>query len=195
MYSRKYHIAFILFWMPVFFVGAQTNLNTDSSALLQQVASIDSTPQVYFREVNIVSFKTAAEWMEYYKYKSRIIKVLPYLKIAKDLYTEMKEEKSNSKRREYRKYKKDLEKEMRARFENELKDLTIGQGEMLFKLINRETGNNAFYIIKDLKGPFNAWFYQMIAKRWGYDLKENYDPNKEKMIELIIRELGPAYHV
>ena len=40
-----------------------------------------------------------------------------------------------------------------------------------------------------------AWFYQTIAKHWGYDLKETYDPKKERMIELIIKELGPAYKV
>ena len=82
-----------------------------------------------------------------------------------------------------------------TRFESELKDLTISEGKMLFKLINRETGNNCYRIIKDIKGPFMAWFYQTVAKHWSYDLKENYDPKKERMIELIIKELGPAYNV
>ena len=107
----------------------------------------------------------------------------------------MKENEDSSTRREYRHYRKDLEKEMRTKFENELKDLTINQGEMLFKLINRETGNNCYGTLKELKGPFMAWFYQTVAHRWGYDLKENYDPKKERMIELIIKELGPAYKV
>jgi len=162
---------------------------------LGNVPASDSTPTVTFREVNIVSFKTAEEWMMYYKYKSRIQKVLPYIKIAKQLYVELKDEKENAKRREYRHYRKDVEKEMRTKFEKELKDLNTGQGEMLFKLLNRETGNNAYFIIKEVKGGVTAWFYQLVGKRYGYDLKENYDPQKEKMIELIIRELGPAYNV
>lgn len=159
------------------------------------LTAADTTPTVNLREVAIVSFKTKEEWMQYYKYKSRIQKVMPYVKIAKELYTELKDEKTNLRKRQYKNYRKDLEKEMRAKFEKELKDLTIGQGEMLFKLINRETGNNAYTLIKDVKGGFNAWLMQVLAKRWGYDLKDKYDPEKEKMIELIIKELGPDYKV
>lgn len=157
--------------------------------------SADSIPTVTIRDVNIVAFKSKEDWMMYYKYKSRIQKVMPYVKIANQLYAELKAEKEKEKKRDYRHYRKDLEKEMRSKFEKELKDLTVGQGEMLFKLINRETGNNAYSMLKEIKGPFNAWFYQIVGKRWGYDLKENYDPQQEKMIELIIRELGPGYNV
>lgn len=66
---------------------------------------------------------------------------------------------------------------------------------MLFKLINRETGNNAYNIIKDIKGGVTAWFYQTVGKRYGYDLKKKYNPEEEKMIELIIKEMGPAYNI
>lgn len=156
---------------------------------------VDSTPTINIRDVNIIAFKSKEDWMMYYKYKSRIQKVMPYVKIANQLYAELKAEKEKEKRRDYRHYRKDLEKEMRSKFEKELKDLTVGQGEMLFKLINRETGNNAYSMLKEIKGPFNAWFYQLVGKRWGYDLKENYDPQQEKMIELIIRELGTSYNV
>lgn len=157
--------------------------------------SIDTIATVNLRDVNVIAFKSKDDWMMYYKYKSRIIKVMPYVKIANQLYAELKAEKENDSKRGYRHYRKDVEKEMRTKFEKELKDLSVGQGEMLFKLLNRETGNNAYYIIKELKGGVTAWFYQLVGKRYGYDLKENYDPEKEKMIELIIRELGPAYNV
>ncbi len=167
------------------------HLSTDTAQSLFS----DSIPTVSFRDVNIVYFKTDEERMMYYKYKSRIQKVLPYVKVAKQLYTEMTDEKENSKRREYRHYRKDVEKEMRNKFEKELKDLTTGQGEMLFKLVNRETKNNAYTIIKEIKGSFTAWFYQIVGKRWGYDLKENYNPEKEHLIEMIIKEMGPAYNV
>lgn len=162
---------------------------------IADTANIDTLPSVYFSDVPIIAFKTKEDWMQYYKYKSRIIKVTPYVKIARQLYDELQEEKETSKKRAYKRYRKDLEKEMRTKFESELKNLTVGQGEMLFKLINRETGNNAYNIIKDVKGGGAAWFYQLVGKRWGYDLKEKYNPEEEKMIELIIRELGPAYDV
>ncbi len=159
------------------------------------IPATDSMPTINLRDVNVVSFKSAEDQMMYYKYKSRIQKVMPYVKIANQLYAELKEEKEADKRRDYRHYRKDVEKEMRAKFEKELKNLSVSQGEMLFKLLNRETGNNAYYIIKELKGGVTAWFYQQVGRHYGYDLKEDYDPEKEKMIEMIIKELGPAYNV
>ncbi|MCX6199284.1 MAG: DUF4294 domain-containing protein [Bacteroidetes bacterium] len=169
--------------------------NANDTTKINAIPKLDTIPTVYMHEVNIVYFKSSEEWMLYYKYKSRIEKVMPYVKIANQLYAELKEEKETDKRRVYRHYRKDVEKEMREKFEKELKDLTVGQGEMLFKLINRETGNNAYNIIKELKGGVTAWFYQLVGKHWGYDLKEQYDPQKEKMIETIIKEMGPAYKV
>jgi hypothetical protein len=178
---------------------AQSAPKPDSTHYIYKIGEVnaphDSVPTVNLQEVNVISFKNAADWNKYYTYRARIIKVMPYVKIAKELYTELQDKEENSRKREYRHYRKDVEKEMRARFEKELKDLTTGQGEMLFKLINRETGNNCYGLIKDVKGGLVAWFYQTIAKRWGYNLKDNYDPEQEKMIELIIKELGPAYKV
>ncbi len=162
---------------------------TDSAALN------DTLPTVSLQQVDVLYFKTPAEWMQYYKYKSRIEAVLPYVKIAKQLYNELMAEKQTAKKRDYKRYRKDVEKEMRDKFERDLKDLTVGQGEMLFKLINRETGNNSYTIIKEIKGGATAWFYQVLAKHWGYDLKDKYDPQEEKMIELIIHQMGPAYNV
>ena len=169
--------------------------NAKDTMVIGAAPKPDTIPTVYMHDVNIVYFKSSEEWMLYYKYKSRIQKVMPYVKIAKQLYAELKEEKENDKRRDYRHYRKDVEKEMREKFEKELKDLTIGQGEILFKLINRETGNNSYNIIKELKGGVTAWFYQLVGKHFGYDLKDQYDPQKEKMIETIIKEMGPAYKV
>ncbi|MES2621202.1 MAG: DUF4294 domain-containing protein [Bacteroidota bacterium] len=193
----KSRIVFIgAFLVCSFGLSAQDVIKSDTiSKTSAGIPTTDSTPTVSFRDVNIVYFRTDEERMLYYKYKSRIQKVLPYVKIAKQLYAEIKGEKESSKRREYRHYRKDVEKEMRTKFESELKNLSTSQGEMLFKLINRETKNNAYNLIKEIKGGFTAWFYQTVGKRWGYDLKENYDPEKEKMIEMIIKEMGPAYNV
>jgi hypothetical protein len=154
------------------------------------------TMQVYYlKEVDIVNFKTSDEWREYYQTMSRVKKVMPYVKIARQLYVELQMKEDASRRKEYRHYRKDVEKEMRQRFEKELKNLSINQGKMLVKLINRETGNNCYTIIKDVKGGFNAFVWQIVAKRYDYNLKENYDPQQEKMVELVIKQLGKEYQV
>ena len=177
--------------------AAPTHIDTTTKPIFDigNLPKSDTVPNVNFPEVNIVTFKTNDEWMEYYRTKAQILKVLPYVRIAKQLYVELQEKEDTSTRREYRHYRKDLEKDMRSKFEKELKDLTTSQGEMLFKLVNRETGNNCYKTIKEIKGPFMAFFYQAVARHWGYDLKANYDPKKERMIELIIKELGPAYKI
>ncbi len=201
MKSRLKFILGFLIWSALLHAQEANNQKTSNAVAhlltdtLQRGLPDDSIPTISFRDVSIIYFKTDEERMLYYKYKSRIQKVLPYVKIAKELYAEILDEKENSKKRQYRHYRKDVEKEMRNKFEKELKDLTTGQGEMLFKLVNRETKNNAYTIIKEIKGKFTAWFYQVVGKRWGYDLKENYNPEKEHLIEMIIKEMGPAYNV
>ena len=155
-----------------------------------ELSATDTMPTINLNDVTVVSFKTKEDWMMYYKYKSRIKKVMPYVKIAKELYAELQEEKSGSKKREYRHYRKDLEKEMRTKFEKELKDLSTSQGEMLFKLINRETGKTTWDIMKKYRGDFSAFFWQSFSKLYNLDMKENYDPAIDWQIENIIKIYG-----
>ncbi len=191
----KYSI-FIVAALWSFAVNAQFKKDTLQTQSDTSSFNPEDTMQVYYlKEVDIVNFKSADEWREYYQTMSRIKKVMPYVKIAKQLYVELQEKEDKSKRKEYRHYRKDVEKEMRQKFEKELKDLSINQGKMLVKLINRETGNNCYKIIKDVKGGFNAFVWQIVAKRYDYNLKENYDPQKEKMVELVIKQLGKEYQV
>lgn len=155
------------------------------------VALLDTT--VSLREVNYVTFKNPEDQMEFYKDLSRIRAVLPYVKVSKRLYAELKAQKEADGRREYRHYRKDLETDMKNKFEKELKNLTISQGKVMVKLINRETGNNCFKIIKEIKGGFSAWTWQIVARHYSYDLKEEYDPHKEWILEQAIRVLGSEY--
>ena len=161
----------------------------------REFAAGDTAPSVTLREVDIISFKDPKQWFEYYRTRNHVLTVMPYVKIAKELYTELHEKEETEKRKDFRHDRRDVEKEMRTKFEKELKDLTTSEGEVLFKLISRETGSNSYTLIKEMKGPMAVWFYQMVAKHWGYDLKKTYDPGQEKMIELVIKDLGPAYKI
>jgi len=83
---------------------------------------------------------------------------------------------------------------MRDQFEKQVKDLTISQGKVLFKLLGRETKQNPYHIIKECKNGFSAWTYQIVAKHYTYDLKEDYDPHREWILEMAIQYLGPEYN-
>jgi len=89
---------------------------------------------------------------------------------------------------ERRRIMKNLEKEINEKYGEELKNLTITQGKILIKLIDRETGNTSFDLLKDLRGSFLAFFYQSFARVFGYNLKIEYDPEGEdRNIEIIVR--------
>ena len=75
-----------------------------------------------------------------------------------------------------------------------LTDLSIYQGKVLMKLINRETGNNCYEIIKEYKGGFNARLYQTVAFFFNSNLKQSYDPRKDDaLIEKFVREVQRMY--
>ena len=79
------------------------------------------------------------------------------------------------------------EKEINEEFGGDLRDLTFTQGKILLKLIDRETGNTSYDLVKELRGGFTAFFYQGFARIWGYNLKSDYDPKDEdELIETIV---------
>ncbi len=88
------------------------------------------------------------------------------------------------------------EKELKAQFGNKLEDLSIYQGKILVKLIYRQTGNNCYDIIRELKGGFNARLWQTVAFFFGGNLKTAYDRQEDMDIETIVREIdrGDYYY-
>jgi hypothetical protein len=97
-------------------------------------------------------------------------------------------------KRDRRKYIKSREKELKKEFADPLTDLSVYQGRVLMKLINRQTGNNCYEIIKDYKGGATARLYQTVAFFYNSSLKQPYDisgPDKE--IEKIVLEVEKMY--
>ncbi len=93
-----------------------------------------------------------------------------------------------------KKYIRSREKDLKKEFTAPLKDLSVYQGKVLMKLINRQTGNNCYEIIKEYKGGFNARFYQTVAFVFGSNLKQPYDAiNEDKVIEDIVMEVERMY--
>lgn len=87
-------------------------------------------------------------------------------------------------------YIKLAEAELRAEFEYEIKGLTMSQGRILTKLIDRQTGTTSYELVRELKGNFNAWVWQGVAKLFGQDLKSEYDPaGDDQLVESIVRRI------
>jgi hypothetical protein len=89
---------------------------------------------------------------------------------------------------ERRKIMKQAEEELKEQFGDDLRNLTFTQGRILIKLIDRETGETSYDLVRELRGSFTAFFYQAFARIWGFNLKDNYDPEGEdELIEQIVQ--------
>ena len=89
--------------------------------------------------------------------------------------------------KERKEYMKQVEDELKDEFEDDLKKLTITQGRILIKLVDRETGSTSYELVKELRGSFSAFFWQALARLFGENLKSQYDPlGEDRLIEEII---------
>jgi len=165
--------------------------NTKPVMLPTTVINGERIPWILLREVVITDtrvFKTPADRARYNRLKYNVLKVLPYAKFAEDRYDRLQRELAvTSGKREQKRLIKTCEKEIKTMFNREIKKMSISQGEILIKLIDRQTGNSSYELVRDLRGGVSAFFYQSVAKIFGHDLKNTYDPDQEREIEYIIR--------
>ena len=97
-------------------------------------------------------------------------------------------------KRDRKKYLKTREKEIKKEFGDPITNLSVYQGKVLMKLINRQTGNNCYEILKEYKGGLNARMFQTVAFFFGSNLRQTYDPtNEDQQIEGIVREVERMY--
>lgn len=93
-----------------------------------------------------------------------------------------------------KKYIKTREKELKKEFSDPLTNLSVYQGKVLMKLINRETGNNCYEIIKEYKGGITARLYQTVAFFFDSNLKQSYNADSDDAtIERIVKEVQRMY--
>ena len=158
------------------------------------IEGVDTIPVVNLQVVSI-SDSASPEYLKnlqaYYRLRFNVIKVYPYARLAAVKINEMngKMEKMASKR-DKKRYRKDVEELVRKDFEDQIKKMSINQGNVLIKLLDRETGHTSYELIKDLKGSLNAFFAQGVAKLFGHDLKNEYDPEgADKAIENVVKQI------
>lgn len=115
-------------------------------------------------------------------------KVYPYALITAKLLDEYDHDLASIQRESDKElYLKLAEAELRAEFEQDIKNMTITQGRILVKLIDRETGHTSYDLVKQLRGSFQAWMWQGIAQLFGNDLKGEYDPDgDDSLVESIV---------
>jgi hypothetical protein len=91
-------------------------------------------------------------------------------------------------------YLKSRERDLKKEFTTPLTQLSVYQGKVLMKLINRETSNTCYEIVKEYKGGFSAQFWQTVAWVFGSSLKQQYDPQGDDAeMEPIVKEVARMY--
>jgi hypothetical protein len=121
-----------------------------------------------------------------------IARVYPYAVTAADVLkdVDVNLDRFGDDKRARKAYLKSIERELNKRWKGELQELSITQGQILVKLINRQTGKNCFSIIKEMKGGFTATVWQGVAMLFSNNLKREYDPTgDDRDIETIVRDL------
>lgn len=123
----------------------------------------------------------------YFRLERKVLKVYPYAMAAGELMNAYNDTlQSLESNRERKRYLKVAEDDLKSKFEGKIRDMTISEGLILIKLIDRETGDTSYELIKELRGSFSAFLWQGIARIFGNDLKQEYDPVEE---DILIEEI------
>ena len=133
---------------------------------------------------------------EWTRLRNAIYVTYPYAKRAGYVFSDIEKHIANNPdKKAINKYINSREKELKKEFTDPLKNLSVYQGKVLMKLINRETGGtNCYDILKELKGGFTARFWQTVAFLFGSDLKQPYDAiGKDAEMEIIVKEVQRMY--
>ena len=196
---RTFLLHILLLTLLVF--ACQDNLYCQKNVVITTGKYIDGEllPHVRLSEVRCAArrrFKTKRAQERYTRLVKNVKKVLPYARIAAARLNEIEDSLSHISNEKLRKkYIADAEKALFAEFEKPIKHLSIRQGRLLIKLIDRETGNTSYELIRTLKGRFSAFMWQGVARIFGSSLKAEYDAEGEdKYIEYIVNAIDAGLY-
>ena len=197
---KKYLTILFLLFLGNIILGQDTTLKKIDSIperfyLLENIEREGETlPEIQLDEVNVVrkvGFRQRFQWWKYRRLIHNVKRVYPYavlvresLEAVSDTLSMMPDD------RDRRKFLKRYEKSIFKEYEDDMRKMTITQGKILIKLIDRETQNTGFALIKDHRGSVSATFWQGIARIFGTNLKAEYEAEgNDYMIEKIIYEI------
>ena len=156
-------------------------------------SSIDLDEVYLFGKLKFPDYKSK---LRYYILRRKTIKVYPYAKLAAERLVELNDSITKIKKKSKRKkYTKKIQKYIEDEFSEELKKLTRTEGQILVKLIHRQTGTTAFDLVKELRSGWRAFWYSTTAKMFKISLKEEFNPenvHEDYIIEDILQRAFAA---
>lgn len=151
----------------------------------------DSCLYMFIRDVNVfppLKFKNKKQEQYYWRTVRDVRKTLPYAKLAFQALCETYEYiQTIPDKKERERHLKQLESDIFNEYKPVVKNMTRNQGKILLKLINRETDQSSFNIVKAFLGSFRAGFWQTFGRFFGMNMKAGYHPDKNKEDAMIER--------
>ena len=88
-----------------------------------------------------------------------------------------------------------MEEELTKEFEEPLKNLTKLQGKIMIKMIEKETGQTMYDLIKGMKGGFSAFYWNAFSKLYSYELKEGYTKGQYPILDAVLQDFDVSYRI
>ncbi|WP_290793679.1 DUF4294 domain-containing protein [Flavihumibacter sp. UBA7668] len=157
----------------------------------------DTLPSGWLQYVYVTAPMPPAMRKRYAKWtrlRNAVYVTYPYARKAGIIINDINAKMEGMSKKERRRYLESREEELKKEFSGPLTKLSVYQGRILMKLINRQTGNNCYNLVKEYRGGVSARFWQTVAFFFGSSLKQPYDPaDEDKEIELIVQEVERMY--
>jgi len=185
------YLKYIFIIFPFLAFAQIGKVQQDSTDVTYIIIEGDSIPKtaINLDEVMLLhklEFDSKKDRIRYLILRRKTIKVYPYAKLAAERLDSLtKRLNSITNRRTKKRYTKRVQKYIEGEFSDELKKLTRTEGQILVKLIHRQTGRTAFDLVKELRNGWRAFWYNTTANVFDIKLKKEYDPWNDKEDYLI----------
>lgn len=185
-------VIFFVLWFSS--ADAQVQMPDGRYRVLTSVVDGDTLPLINLAPAEIfapLSPEAAEKLKAYLKLRRDVLRAYPYAKLAAEKLKFINDSVAKIPgERARKKFIKSYENELKSQFEKDLKKLTVTQGRILIKLIDRETGSTSYYLVKELRGSLQAFFWQGLARLFGSNLKTEYNAaGNDAVIESIVQQI------
>ncbi|PIB27833.1 hypothetical protein BFP75_07005 [Maribacter sp. 4G9] len=196
--------SFLMFVFLMFFVKAvgqveEQELDSISEQLIILAGDSIVQSSISLEEAYVfgkLQFSSYDDKLRYYILRRKTHKVYPYAKLAAERLVELNDSLTTiTKTRKRKKYTRKVQKYIEEEFSEELKKLTRTEGQILVKLIYRQTGTTAFDLVKELRNGWRAFWYNTTAKLFKISIKEEFHPDEieeDYLIEDILQRAFAA---
>ncbi|KFE98942.1 DUF4294 domain-containing protein [Chryseobacterium luteum] len=153
-----------------------------------KIYEINGEPVVVLDELVLVNkprFNNQLDKNYYYFLNKKLNRVYPLFLTALEQYRGIQADMTDMDSKAKRKFIKERQNMLADQYEKQLRDLTTTEGQVFAKLMNRATGKNVYEIIKEMRGGWSAFWWNVKGKMADIDLKDQYNPHKNRTDEFI----------